>query len=277
MYRVITLTILMSVLFSCGKDPVTSTPPADGCKLKTVNFDTSQSGAFNVKYDGDLIVQLTRESDSQHKIVFGFDSLNRFAKRETFGPFNGSQILTGRSEYYYDQSGHFVKRLEYGQTYSGNTALGLSLQGIDSFTYSGSNISEMKNYSPFNGTNIYQGKTVFTWTNDDLSSLQEYDQRGQVYHSVNFTYDVSKENKFDSLFKGFYIQEPFEYGHSLEGVRRSKHILTQSVEQWNSSPPPLPRTSTYITTFNKNGYVKSIQETIGATTFYVFRFQYTCD
>lgn len=274
-YLLLILLFPISLIFSCEKGSVAA-KVSSSCDLKTVNFDTSQNNFYNITSNGNHIVQLTLATDSQTKQVYSFNSLNQFVKREDFTNTDnlGATLVRSRFEHIYDSLNNLIKIFQSYQTYSAGVALGLSLTVIDSFLYSSGHIVEMKSYSPFNGTNIYQGKTVFTWANDDLLTLKQYGQNGQLYHSIDFTYDLTKENKFDSICHNFYIQEIFERGHEMEGIRRSKHILISAIEQWAGSPSI---SRNYITTFNSSGLVKSIQENSNGITYYIFRFGFLCN
>ena len=262
-------------LFSCEKNSESETLLTSACELRTINFDTSLQKFYNININGNHITQLTLATDTQTKQVYEFNNLNQFIKREDFNNEDnlGANLVRTRCEHFYDQTNNLIKIFQYNQNYSGGVALGLSLANIDSFFYSSNNTAEIRHYTPFNGTNIYQGVSKFSWVNDDLITLKQYRQNGQLYHSIDFTYDLTKENKFDSICKNFYIQELFEYGHQMEGIRRSKHILTSAKEEWVGNSPI---TRNYITTFNSNGFVESIQEKAYGLNYYIFRFGYLC-
>jgi hypothetical protein len=268
------ITISILFLLSCNKDPDTQILPVE-CRLKTINFENSPDRFFNIEFNADNKIELILSTDTQTKQVYEFNNLHQFVKREDFTNMDnlGSTLVRRRWEHYYDESNNLIKTFHFNQSYTGGVALGLDFTGIDSFKYSNGHITEMESYTPFNGTNIYQGKTIFAWENDDLMSLIQYGQNGQISHSVFFTYDLTKENKYDTVFKNV-IEEIFEGGHQLEGIRRSKHILTNAVEQWSGSNPI---TRTYTTTFDLKGLIESIQESAEGYTNYVYRFGYTCE
>jgi hypothetical protein len=269
--------ILPVFLFSCTKDPDITTPPVTDCKLLTVNFDTSAGKFYNLKYDSNKIVQLTLTTDPQTKMVYTFNSLNQFIKREDFNNNDnlGANLVRHRFEHIYDASNKIIRSNISLQSYSGGVALGLKFHGYNLYSYSTGLLSEIKSYSPFNGVDIYMGRTTFTWLNDDLMSITSYAQNGSTDEIVNFTYDLSKENKFDSVLKYFYIQEIGEGGFPMEGIRRSKHVLTSSTQHRPSGP--ITYTRSYQTTFNSRGFIKSIKENAFGTSYYIFSFTYSCD
>jgi hypothetical protein len=207
--------------------------------------------------------------------VYTFNSLNQLIKREDFHNDDnlGANLVRSRFEHIYDANNNIVRSNVYYQFYNG-VPMGLMFQGYNNYTYSNGRLSEIKSYSPFNGVDIFMGRTTFTWLNEDLMSIITYQQNGLADQIINFTYDLSKENKFDSVLKYFYIQEIGEYGLTMEGIRRSKHVLTASTQQWVGYTT---YNRTYETTFNSKGFIKSIKENAFGRSYYIFRFTYSCD
>jgi hypothetical protein len=262
-------------LISCDKN--TADPIVPVCKLKTINTDTALSGVKKVSYNGEYISEIASIQYPAVKQIFTTDASGQLIKEEEFltaDSYGPDTMVRSRIEYFYDQAKNVIRTLNYHRLYTAGTTIStLPLNWIDSFKYTSGKISEIKTYEPFNGVNIYQGKSVLTWVNDDLSQITDYDQNNILYYNAVFTYDLTKENKLDSVFTNLGFAYGFNGGRR-GNLKMSKHILTKTVSYWTGSTPV---TSTFLTTFNSNGFVNSIQETDYGQTYYIYRFEYKCD
>jgi|GEM_PF-2859582 len=269
--RIILLLLIVLTISSCVKPNEEVT-----CELNTINFNHNPDEFFNIKKDdNNKVVELISATDPATRQVYTFNDLEQLVLREDFFNFDnlGENLVRSRFEYEYDGSGNIIKSTIYAQSYSGGVALGLELNSINFYEYNSGHVSKIKSYNEFNGTNMYQGETLFTWVNDDLTFLNKLGQTGQSDFSVKFTYDLNNESKIDSLSKNLYLEDLFERGEALEGIRRSKHVLTSAVRKFGGLPEQVVN---YVTTFNNKRYITSILEKTSTDSYYVFRFDYLC-
>lgn len=268
--RIILLLLIVLTISSCEKTNEEVT-----CEINTISLNNDPSEYFKLKKENGKIVELISATDPATRQVYTFNDFEQLVLREDFFNFDnlGENLVRTRYEYEYDMSGVLVKSRQYNQSYTGGVALGLYLASNNFFEYNSGHVSKIKSYSDFNGTTIYQGETVFEWVNDDLVFLNHLGQSGQSDISVKFTYDVNTESKIDSIAKKFYLEELFERGHELEGIRRSKHVLKSAVRKFAGQPE---EAVTFITTFNNKGYITSILGKTSVESNYAFTFDYVC-
>lgn len=278
------ITLLFAIVFfSCKKETNTPTPPQTetACKLTTINYDTVANDFYSIEYDGDTTVQFILAKDSINRYIYTFNSKSQLEKKEGYEnmQLSGGKILRFQREYYYDPgNGQLISQLTYSRKFAnGITPLDMELTQLDSFLYTDNHISALTSYSFYNGTKMYESKTIFTWLNDDMVSFIQYGQDGKKYHSVSFTYDTTKSNGYDISPKNLYFRDLFENGYENAGIIMSKHILTQATELWDGATGATPVIRNFTTSFNNKGFIEGIQETAYGSTYYLYRFGYTCN
>lgn len=261
-------TLLLSLLFlfaTCQKEADGNNPanPTTDCKLKSIVYDFSPSlRTYNVIYTGDNISEITSSVD---KTVYTYNSGGQLTKREIFNIGN-SQVQV-KTEFTYDVSGQVIEEKNY-EFYSG------SLQATSRYTisYNNGKRSQMNHYS--NGGAAYSGKTLYTWTGENVTSISYYDQTDALECTTNFTYDLTKENSFFSKFKTFFLQDL--YDEDLTHI----YFLSKNQLLQNSSQCPTNETDSWTYTYNGQNLTKTVKITDNrtpSTTTDMWTFNYTCD
>lgn len=261
-------TILLSLIFlfaACKKGTDNPTPPNQivDCKLKTITYDFSPiPRTYNVVYSG---VNISEMSSTVDKTIYSYTTSGQLNKRETFNI--GNTQVQYKTEFTYDGSGQLIEEKNF-------EFFGGSLQTTSRYTYSynGTKRSQMNNYS--NGGTVYSGKTVYTWTGDNITSIAYYNQGNILECTTNFTYDTTKENSFYATFKNFYLQDL--YDEDLTPI----YFLSKNQLIKNSSQCPTLETDSWSYTYNNQSLTKTVKITDNrtpSTTTNMWTFIYTCD
>jgi len=279
MKQLFIMTISLFIMTSCQKNPeITPVTSDKNCSVKSISAGIADfspnSSYYKVTFTGDKITQLTNSLTSQDKKTFIYNLSGFLLKSEVFYNYDnlGDTLVRSRIEYFYDTDSNIIKANSYYQEYSAGQSLGLKFSGIDSFFYTNGKVSQRKTYVPY-GPNSYQGKVLINWNNDDIVSFIIYGQNGLINNTLNFTYDTLKENKIDINIKKINYNYA-DASNSMEAMRNSKHVLIKAVEQSRGNSI---NTYNYLTTFDNNNFIKSIQVNAYGNTYYINRFDYNCN
>jgi hypothetical protein len=245
-----------------GADNNPADPTAD-CKLKSITYNFSPSSrTYNVVYSGQNISEISSSID---KTIYTYNPGGQLIKRETFNI--GNTQVQFKTEFIYDGSGQLIEENNFEY-------FGGSLQATSKYTlsYNGNKRSQMNHYS--NGGSTFSGKTFYTWTGDNISSIAYYNQANILECTTNFTYDLTKENSFFSNFSFFYLQDL--YDEDLTHI----YFLSKNQLTTNSSQCPTLETDTWSYTYNNQNLTKTVKITDNrtpSTTTNMWTFAYTCD
>lgn len=252
-----------AILFSaCQKGTDNNDPsnPTTDCKLKTITYDFSPSPrVYSVTYSEDNISEL---SSSVDKTQYTYNTAGQLTKRETFN--NGNVQVQYKTEFTYNTSGLLAEEKNY-EFYGG------SLQATSRYTfqYDGVRRTQMNHYT--NGGTTYDGKSIYAWTGDNVTSIAYYDATNTLECTNNFAYDLTKENSFFTKFKTFYLQDL--YDDDIEEYFLSKNQLITE-----SSQCPTLETDNWAYTYNSQGLTKTVTITeSGIPPITMWAFTYTCD
>lgn len=253
------LLIVVVFLSACQKE-TNDEDPADPttCKIQTITYDFSPSPrTYSVVYNGDNISEL---SSSVDRTQYTYNATGHLTKRETIN--TGSTQVQYKTEFSYDGSGLLTEEKNY-EYYSG------SLQATSRYTfqYSGSKRSQMNHYT--NGGTTFSGKTIYTWTGDNITSIAYYDETNTLECTTNFAYDLTKQNSFYSKFKTFYLQDLYDedFAHI--------YFLSKNQLATNSSQCPTPEVDNWTYTYNNQNLTKTVK--INGSSTPIWAFAYTCD
>ena len=247
------------ILLGCqkGSEENLQTSPTI-CKLKTITYDFSPSPrTYNVVYSGDNISEL---SSSVDKTQYTYNAKGELSKRETFKL--GNTLVQFKSEFIYDSNGLLLEEKNYEY-------FGGSLQTTSRFTfqYSGSKRSQMNHYR--NGGTVYDGKTVYTWSGDNITSISFYNSTNTLECKTNFTYDLTKENSFYIKFNTFYLLDLYD-----EDLTHIYFLCKNQLTSYSSQCPTV-ETKNWTYTYNSQNLTKSVKVNGGSTPLWTFA--YTCD
>lgn len=282
--------ILIINILSCKKNTETPINLEQNCKVKKLSNDTSRiatgNNYFNVTYVNQNITEIVSSVNPKVKEVFTYDNLGFLTKNEEFYSINNvggeDTIVRSRKVYSYNSMGNISTISFYGRNYAGTNPPTSTLYyaGLDSLFYNNGLISERKRYQPSyigNGILIFREKENYVWTNEDITSSKLFDYSGingslSGTLTINYTYDITKENKIDQNLKKiqYHIADA---GYAEYGLRNSKHILTKTNEQSSFS---VPQINTYTTILYDNGFVKSIKVNQTNTSYFICDFEYDC-
>ncbi|MEJ0104709.1 MAG: hypothetical protein WDO19_20095 [Bacteroidota bacterium] len=241
-----------------GKDDNDLINSTTTCKLKTITYNFSPSPrVYNVVYSGDNILEL---SSSVDKTQYTYNATGQLTKKETLN--NGNTQAQYKTEFSYNGDGFLAEEKNY-------EFFGGSLQATSRYTfqYNGSRLSQMNHYT--SGGTTYNGKTVYTWTGDNITSIDYYDETNTLECTTIFTYDLTKENSFYSKFKVFYLQDLYDDDFAPIYFI-SKNQLTSSSNQC----APV-ETDNWAYTYNSENLTKTV--TINGSSIPMWTFGYTCD
>jgi len=215
-----------------------------------------------VVYSG---VNISEMSSTVDKIIYSYTTSGQLNKRETFNI--GNAQVQYKTEFTYDAIGQLLEEKNF-------EFFGGSLQATSRFTfsYNGTKRSQMNRYT--NGVTVYSGKTIYTWTGDNITSIAEYNQSNVLECTTNFTYDITKENSFYSTFKSFYLQDL--YDEDLTPI----YFLSKNQLINKSSQCPTLETDSWSYTYNNQSLTKTVKITSNrtpSTTTNMWTFTYTCD
>lgn len=245
------------LISSCKKDKgenETPTNPTD-CKLKTITYDFSPAPrTYDVLYSNNNIIELSSTID---KTVYSYNSIGKLIKKETYDI--GNPQVQVKSEFTYNSNGLPAVKQNYEYYNS-------SLQATSKYTfeYNGTKRTQVNSFAA-NSTTL-EGKLVYTWTGDNITTVAYYDENNQLESTINFEYDLSKENSFYTKFKNFELIDLYDEDHTPIYFM-SKNQLTKSIQ----GNPTESDNWTY--SYNNNGLTKSVNIN-GAM---MWQFTYTCD
>jgi len=180
-------------------------------------------GTYDAYYENDLLKELTSVSNNE-KIKFEYSENGFISKREFFSL--GTEQLLFRTLYTTNSLGQIVEEKNwgndnYGMTYLGKQVFGYTNDKLDKIDYYGTDDVSINNTLQFIWDS--QNPVLITWLGQD----------GLSQYSTNITYDLSKINKFNSIFPNSNELYAFEY-EFLIWQSLSKNVPISSITNYNS-------------------------------------------
>ena len=190
--------LLLSFLFliSCSKNDNPDTPSTENlnCKISKITYGGLNNRTYTPSYNGDKLIELNSLSE---KVVFSYNSNGYLIKREYYKA--GDPNIQFKTEYTPNNNGIIIERKDW-EYYNGN----LTYTGKTTFTYNNNKLTEIKDYNVDDVT-VMNRKTL-EWTNEKPTKLKIYRTDNTLECENNISYDLTKENKFNSTFKYFMFQ-----------------------------------------------------------------------
>ncbi|GEM_PF-5712535 len=157
-----------------------------------------------------------------------------------------------------NSSGQIIEQKNW-EFYNNN----LIYTGKYTFNYNGNKLSEIENYG-LDDTTI-EGRIVYEWTNDNPTKLKVYNENNILECENIFSYDLSKENRFNSTFKYFMFQDIYDEDINIF-LFLGKNVLTNHSNLCSSD------TVTFTYTFFSNG----LTEQVNIEGDMLWKFEFNC-
>ncbi len=227
MKKIILITLLSAITLSCGGNEDDPIPSASNCKITNAAFveDTSNGygnlTSYAITYTGNNITKMDGGST-----VYLYEYNGNLLKRHR--KYVGGQLKTV-ADYLTDQTGQ-VLRMDFDH-YNGSI---IASEDHITFTYAAPN--KLIRMFHYHDTDDETEEDIYiTWTGDNPTKYESFDENNILQWTTNFTYDLNKENKFNQNFKNFMF-----YEHGDDWI---KHVMYQSKNEMTfagfipSSPP----------------------------------------
>jgi len=273
------------LFLSCKKgddtppDTIDPTVPQDTCKISQVIFTPQLGGGSygfiqaDFTYNNNNISQITYPGNG--KILFSYDAQGHLTRKAYY--FAGNPQIMESHTY----TGSWPEPLPWSQwinSVDSNFHSGFfQPTGSTVFRYSSVPDSNVVTEITSNNSNVSFKDIKFTWSNGDPVSITFNDPSLAGPLVTNVTYDVTKVNKFNQVFRKFMFQGIGNGGFLFDGYSKymlfhfmSKHMVT-SVASMGHPYYELAGNFTY--TYNSKGLVKETK--LNGVT--ILTFSYTCD
>jgi hypothetical protein len=257
-FKILFLATLLS-LFSCSNEddsnPTEENPQAENCKISTITYGFfSGDRVYTATYSGENLTELTSNVD---KVIFNYDAQNNLTKKELFE--NGNTEALTKQEFTVNSNGQIVE-VRYWDTYQGN----LTYLGKDSFTYNENKLMEITDYDQDNTT--IGGRNVYEWTGENPTKLSFYDENGVLECETSIAYNLSVENEFNSIFPYFTFQDIYDEDFGLYFFL-GKNPVTNTTNSCSGN------TDTYNLTLQSNGLINNVDQNGDL----LWEFEYSCE
>lgn len=205
----ITMMSLVLVTIGCSSDEETTketnTPtPNSTCEITKITYGTYYGNKqYTTTYTNGNLVKLT---STENNFVFTYNTKNELIKREEFTV--GSSQITTKEEYTLNTNGQ-ITEVKQWDTYNGN----LIYVGKDVLKYNGNKLIEVLDYNEDNTT--VEGKHTFEWTGENPTKMKVYNENNTLECETTITYDLSKDNKFNSSYRYFMFQNVMDDDSNL--------------------------------------------------------------
>lgn len=245
-------------LISCSEDndsPIDETPQTENCKISKITYGFfSGDRLYAAIYNGENLTGLASNAD---QILFTYNAQNQLIKKEFYKNHN-SQVQF-KAEFTTNSSGQITEQKSW-EFYNGS----LQYTGKETFIYNGNKIAQITKYD-LDDTTI-QGKSVFEWTNDNPTKLSIYDGNNVLECENTITYDLTKENKFNSTFPYFGFQDIYDEDFQLY-MFLGKNIITSTTNSCSGE------TDNYSTILDSKGLIDNVK----LNGDLLWKFQYNCE
>ncbi len=243
------------LICACSKD---SGDEAGECKLTELTHGpvlTDQK--YTIIYEEDLITELSGDTES---IKLSYDSDGYLVNREFF--ISGDPRVQFRNEFSNDSAGQLQEvkrwRLENDE---------LIYLGKETYHYSGSKLTEINR---FNSEDTFiQSTFEIIWTDENPTTFNLVRSNGEIDYSTTLTYDLSRENKFNTLFPDFRWYDFFSTDFSIY-QSLGKNVLTSASSTFDPADPTI---EIYVYTFYPNGLTDEVMVNRNLW----WKFEYACE
>lgn len=240
----ILITVILLSLISCSKDDDNSTddiPQAENCKISTITYGFySGNIIYTAIYNGENLIELTSNGD---KAIFTYNSNNQLISREKFE--TGNTVPATKQEFSYNSNGQVIEQRNW-DTYLNN----LIYVGKKNFEYNGNNLAEIIAYNEDDTT--ISGKFIYEWTGDNPTKLSIYDGNDVLECENTISYDLTKENRFNSTFTYFAFQDIYDEDFQLY-LFLGKNVVTSTTNSCTGN------TDNYNITLQSNGLIDNVK------------------
>ncbi len=256
--KILLAATLFLSLISCSSDDeniLDENPQVENCKISTITYGFfSGNRVYSATYNGDNLTQLTSSVDY---VVFTYNSQNHLIKKEFYN--NGNSQVQFKSEFTTNSSGQIIEQKNW-EFYSGS----LQYTGKETFAYNGNKISEIVDYYIDDAT--IQGKLVYEWTGNNPTKLSVYDENNVLECENTITYDLTKENKFNSTFSYFSFQDIYDEDFNLYQFL-GENVITNTTNSCSGD------TDIYDIILQSNGLVDNVE----LNNDLLWEFEYNCE
>lgn len=259
MKKLILLFFSITLLNSCRSENSNDnpTPPIQtaNCKISKISYGFfSGTRVYTATYNNGNLTELNSNVD---KVVYSYDANNYLTKAEFFD--TGNPQIKFRKIFIPNSNGQIIEQKNW-EYYSGS----LTYTGKETFTYNGTKLSEIKNYA-LNDTTI-QERIVYEWTNDNPTKLKIYNGSNVLECENNITYDLTKENKFNSTYKYFMFQDVYDEDFNMFQFL-GKNVITSHTNLCSNN------TDNYNYTLLTNGLTDQVKLNGNL----LWKFEYNCN
>ncbi len=259
MKKLILLFFSITLLNSCRSENSNDnpTPPIQttNCKISKISYGFfSGTRVYTATYNNGNLTELNSNAD---KVVYSYDANNYLTKAEFFD--TGNPQVKFRKIFIPNSNGQIIEQKNW-EYYSGS----LTYTGKETFTYNGTKLSEIKNYA-LNDTTI-QERIVYEWTNDNPTKIKIYNGSNVLECENNITYDLTKENKFNSTYKYFMFQDVYDEDFNMFQFL-GKNVITSHINLCSNN------TDNYNYTILTNGLTDQVKLNGNL----LWKFEYNCN
>jgi len=253
--KILLFTSILFFIISCSSsDDEQTNTNTQNCKISKISYGYfSGTRVYNTVYSNGNLTELISNID---KIIFTYDNNNFLIKKEFYDI--GNAQVQFRTLFTSNPSGQIVEQKSW-EFYNNN----LLYTGKETFTYIGNKLSEIKNYA-LDDTTI-QEKIIFEWTNDNPTKLKLYDANNILECENTISYDLSKENKFNSTFKYFAFQDIYDEDFNTFQFL-GKNIVTSHTNLCSSD----------IDNYNYSFYSNGLTDQVNLNGNMLWKFEYSC-
>lgn len=254
------ITLFIATLFlliSCreyNNNPIDENPQAESCKIATITYGYfSGNKVYTATYSGENLIELTSIAS---KVVYTYNSQNHLIKKDFFDI--GDSQVKFRTEFTANSNGKIIEERNW-LFESGN----LQYTGKYTYRYNADKIAEIINYA-IDDTTI-QGKLVFEWTGENPTKLLVFDVNNILECENTFIYDLTRENKFNSIFEYYSFQDIFDADINLYFFL-GENVIVNTISCSGD-------TDVYNSTLTSNGLLDNVNLNGDLR----WRFEYNCE
>lgn len=232
------MSLFIGIVFSCSKKD--SDIELQNTKLKKIiYYSFTFPKTFDVKYENNKISVL--ESDDT-KIQIFYNPSGKISEKRITSTQTGE--IHWKYEFLYQSNMIYETITEY----IGNSII---TNKREIYYDSQNQIDSIKFYDDLNNLN---SKKLFTWHNQNLISIQTFDNNNNLISNLDIEYDLNKVNKFNEEYKDFWLINEYDTSYNFE-LYLSKNITLSSYYSTNGVVDNTTYAYTYI-----NGYINKIYQ-----------------
>jgi len=242
LYTIAMMSVLL-VSIGCSSDNETTkdtnNPNTNNkCEIAKITYGSFNGNKqYTATYTNGNLIKL---SSAENNYEFTYNANNELIKREELT--NGH--ITTKQEYTVNTNGQ-ITEVKQWDTYNGS----LIYEGKDVLKYNGSKLTEVWSYDDDNTT--FEGKHILEWTGENPTKMKVYGSNNTVECETTITYDLNRENKFNSTYRYFMHQNIIDEDYNIY-MFLGKNVITATANSCSNN------TQNYNYTLLANGLISNL-------------------